>query len=318
MARRFVAGLVSAGMLWSGAGMVAAQDYPAKSVRLIVPASPGGGLDIMARAVALELTPMWGQSVVVDNRPGAGVFLGTEMVSKAPADGYTMLMINANLAPNLVLLKRLDVGRQLTGVAKIADLPTALAVNTSLPVRSVKDLIALAGSSKLAYSTTGNGTTSNITGEMLKLAAKVDITHVPYKGGNPAMAAVISGEVGMGFASLASVRVHEKAGRVRVLAIASTKRSALAPDVPTLNETFPGVIVETWVGMVAPAGVSRPVLRKVNADVVKVVKMPEIAKRLTDQGYDLQPDSPEAMDKLVQSDLVKYAKVIREAKIGGN
>ncbi len=300
------------------AGAAPAQDYPVKSVRLVVPASPGGGLDIMARAVALELTPMWGQSVVVDNRPGAGVFLGTEMVAKAPADGYTMLMINANLAPNLVLLNRLDVGKQLAGVIKIADLPTALAVNNSLPAKSVKELIALAKSSKLAYSTTGNGTTSNIAGEMLKLAAKVDITHVPYKGGNPAMAAILTGEVGMGFASLASVRVYEKAGRVRVLAIASTKRSSLAPDLPTLNETLPGVIVETWVGMVAPAGVQKPILRKVNADVRKVVTLPAVSKRLIDQGYDLQPDSPEAMDKLVQSDLVKYAKVIREAKIRGD
>jgi tripartite-type tricarboxylate transporter receptor subunit TctC len=300
------------------AGAAVAQDYPTKSVRLVVPASPGGGLDIMARAVALELTPMWGQSVVVDNRPGAGVFLGTEVVAKAPADGYTLLMINANLAPNLVLLNRFNIGKQLVGVAKIADLPTALAVNMSLPAKSVKDLIALAKTSKLAYSTTGNGTTSNIAGEMLKLAAKVDITHVPYKGGNPAMTAIISGEVGMGFASLASVRVYEKSGRVRVLAIASTKRSSLAPDVPTLSETLPGVIVETWVGMMAPTGVQRPILRKVNADVVKVVTMPEISKRLIEQGYDLQPDSPEAMDKLVQSDLVKYAKVIREAKIRGD
>ncbi|MGP1609212.1 MAG: tripartite tricarboxylate transporter substrate-binding protein, partial [Burkholderiales bacterium] len=292
--RHFATGLGC--VLALATGIATAQEYPTKSVRLVVPASPGGGLDIMARAVALELTPMWGQSVVVDNRPGAGVFLGTEMVAKAPADGYTLLMINSNLAPNLVLLNRLDVGKQLTGVAKIADLPTALAVNMSLPAKSVKDLIALAKTSKLAYSTTGNGTTSNIAGEMLKLAAKVDITHVPYKGGNPAMAAVISGEVGMGFASLASVRVYEKAGRVRVLAVASTKRSALAPDVPTLNETFPGVIVETWVGMVAPTGVPRPILRKVNADVVKVVRLPEISKRLLDQGYDLQPGSPEAMD----------------------
>jgi tripartite-type tricarboxylate transporter receptor subunit TctC len=314
--RHFAAGLGC--VLTLAAGIAMAQEYPTKSVRLVVPASPGGGLDIMARAVALELTPMWAQSVVVDNRPGAGVFLGTEMVAKAPADGYTLLMINSNLAPNLVLLNRLDVGKQLTGVAKIADLPTALAVNMSLPAKSVKDLIALAKTSKLAYSTTGNGTTSNIAGEMLKLAAKVDITHVPYKGGNPAMAAVISGEVGMGFASLASVRVYEKAGRVRVLAVASTKRSALAPDVPTLNETFPGVIVETWVGMVAPTGVPRPILHKINADVVKVVKLPEISKRLLDQGYDLQPGSPETMDKLVQSDLVKYAKVIREAKIRGD
>lgn len=314
--RHFAAGLGCT--LALAAGMATAKDYPVKSVRLIVPASPGGGLDIMGRAVGLELTPMWGQSVVVDNRPGAGVFLGTETVANAPADGYTLLIVNANLPTNLVLLNRLDVGRKLTGAVKIADLPTALAVNSAQPARSVKDLIALAKSSKLAYSTAGNGTTTNIAGEMFKLAAKVDITHVPYKGGNPAMAAILTGEVGMGFASLASVRVYEKAGRVRILAIASAKRSALAPDVPTLNETLPGVIIETWVGIMAPMGVPRPILRKIYADVTKAVTQPEVAKRLTDQGYDLKPDSPEAMDKLVQSDLVKYAKVIREANIRGD
>lgn len=314
--RYFAAGLACALVL--GAGMVMAQNYPTKAVRLVVPAAPGGGLDIMGRAVALELTSMWGQSVVVDNRPGAGVFLGTEMVSNAPADGYTLLIVNANLPTNLVLLNRLDVGKRLAGAVKIADLPTALAVNNSQSARSVKDLIALAKTSRLAYSTAGNGTTTNIAGEMMKLAAKVDITHVPYKGGNPAMAAILTGEVAMGFASLASVRVYEKAGRVRILAIASAKRSALAPDVPTLNETLPGVIIETWVGMMAPTGVPKPILHKIHVDVAKAVTQPEVARRLTDQGYDLKPDSPEAMDRLVQSDLMKYAKVIREANIRGD
>lgn len=298
-----------------GAGAVIAQDFPVKSVRLIVPAAPGGGLDIMARAVGNDLSVLWGQSVVVDNRPGAGIMIGTETVARATPDGYTLLMVNSNLAPNLILQHKLAVGKQLTGVAKIADLPTALAISLKLPAKSVKELIALAKTTQLAYSTAGHGTTSNIAGEMLKLAAKIDITHVPYKGGNPAMTAIISGQVAMGFSSLASVRVHEKAGRVRLLAIASGKRSRLAPDVSTLNETVPGVVMETWVGMFAPAGVPPGILGKINADLLKVLALPETAQRLTGHGYDLQPDSPEGMNRLIRSDLTTFAKVIRDANI---
>lgn len=312
----FVAACVIGGAL--ATGFAAAQDYPTKSVRLIVPASPGGGLDIMARTVGHDLSALWGQSVVVDNRPGAGIMIGTETVSRATPDGYTLLMVNSNLAPNLILQNKLAVGKQLAGVAKIADLPTALAVSLKLPVKSVKELIALAKTSQLAYSTAGHGTTSNIAGEMLKLAAKVDITHVPYKGGNPAMTAIITGQVGMGFSSLASVRVHEQAGRVRLLAIASGKRSKLAPDVPTLNETVPGVVMETWVGLLAPAGVPPGIVRRINADLLKVLALPETAQRLAGHGYDLQPASPEVMNKLIQSDIATFSKVIREAQIRGD
>jgi len=300
------------------AGSAIAQEYPTKAVRLIVPASAGGGLDIMARAVGQELSPMWGQAVVVDNRPGAGILLGTEMASKAPADGYTLLLVNANLAPNLLLQNKLDVGKRLTGVAQIANLPTVLAVNAALPVKSIAELIALAKTSLLAYSTTGLGTTSNLCGEMLKLAAKVNITHVPYKGGSPAMIAIISGEVAMGFASLASATVYAKANQVRILAVASAERSRLAPDIPTIAESVPGVVLETWVGMVAPAGVPQAVLRKINAGVLKAVAMPSTSQRLTDLGYDLAPGTPEQMNELIRSDLATFSKVMRDANIRAN
>jgi tripartite-type tricarboxylate transporter receptor subunit TctC len=210
------------------------------------------------------------------------------MASKAPADGYTLLLVNANLAPNLLLQNKLDVGKRLTGVAQIASLPTVLAVNAALPVKSVGELIALAKSSRLAYSTTGLGTTSNLCGEMLKLAAKVNITHVPYKGGSPAMVAIISGEVAMGFASLASA------------------------------ETVPGVVLETWVGMVAPAGVPQSVLRKINAGLLKAVATPATSQRLTDLGYDLAPGTPEQMNERIRSDIATFSRVIREANIRAN
>jgi tripartite-type tricarboxylate transporter receptor subunit TctC len=292
-----------------------AQGYPTKSVRLIVPAAPGGGLDIMARMVGQPLSAMWGQSVVVDNRQGAGVMLGTEVASKAPPDGYTLVMLNANLAPNAILHDKLDVLKGLTGVIKIADLPNVVTVPVALPVKSMKELIALARSSKLAYSSAGHGTVGNITAEMLKLATKTDITHVPYKGGNPAMNALLSNEVGMSIVSLASSMSFAKAGRVRILAVTSAQRSRLAPDIPTIAETVKGVELESWVGLLAPAGTSPAVIKTVNAAVLKAIAQPDVQQRLVDQGYDVQGGTPEGFNKLIESDVAKYSKVIREAGI---
>ena len=195
-----------------------AQAYPGKSVRIIVPAAPSGGLDIMARVVGQPLAVMWGHPVVVDNRPGAGVMLGTEIASRATPDGYTMLMVNANLAPNAILHDKLPVVKGLTAIIKIADLPNALSVPAQLPVHSMEELIALAKSSPLTYGSAGHGTVGNILAEMLKLATGTNITHVPYKGGGPVMVAVTGGQVSFGIVSLASTMAHAKAGRVRILA----------------------------------------------------------------------------------------------------
>ncbi len=296
-------------------GHAVAESYPTKSVRLIVPAAPGGGLDIMARVVGQPLSAMWGQSVVVDNRQGAGVMVGTELASKAVPDGYTFVMLNANLAPNAILHDKLAVLKNLTAVIKIADLPNVVTVTPALPVKSMKELIVLARSSKLAYSSAGHGTVGNITAEMLKLATGTDITHVPYKGGNPAMNALLSGEVAMSIVSLASSMQFAKAGRVRVLAVTSSKRSRLAPDIPTIAETVKGVELESWVGLLAPAGTPPAIIRTVNAAVLKAVAMPDVQQRLVDQGYDVQGSTPEAFGKLVESDVAKYSKVIREAGI---
>jgi tripartite-type tricarboxylate transporter receptor subunit TctC len=293
----------------------AAQSYPNKSVRIIVPASPSGGLDIMARVVGHQLAPTWGQPVVVDNRPGAGIMLGTEMASKAPPDGYTLLVINANLAPNAILHDKLDLVKRLTGVVKIANLPNALSVPASLPVSSMKELIALARTSRLSYSSAGHGTVGNICAEMLKLAIKADITHVPYKGGGPAMNALVGGQVSMGIVSLASTMAHVKAGRVKILGVTSAQRSRLAPDIPALNESVPGLELESWVGLLVPAGTPTHIIRTLNASVLKAVAVPETAQRLLDQGYDVQGSTPEAFARLIQSDIAKYSKVIREANI---
>src|SRR6185503_4862068 len=298
------------------AAAAGAQQYPTKSVRIIVPAAPAGGLDIMARVVGQPLAAMWGQPVVVDNRPGAGVMLGTEMASKAPPDGYTMLMINANLAPNAILHDKLSVVKNLTAVIKIADLPNALAVPTASTANSMKDLVALAKSSKLTYSSAGHGTVGNILAEMLKLAIGApDLVHVPYKGGNPAMTALVGGQVSMGIVSLASTMAHVKSGRVKILAVSSSKRSRLAPEIPTIGETVKGVELESWVGLLAPTGTSTQVIREVNASVLKAVAMPDVQQRLVGEGYDVQGGTPDEFNKLIQSDIAKYSKVIRAANI---
>ena len=269
----------------------------------------------MARVVGQPLSAAWGQTVVVDNRPGAGVMLGTEMVSKAAPDGYTMLMVNANLAPNAILHDKLSVVKNLAAVVKIADLPNALSVPVSLPVGSMKDLVALARSSRLTYGSAGHGTVGNILTEMLKLAAKVDITHVPYKGGGPVMVAVTGGQVSMGVVSLASTMSHMKAGRVKILGVSGARRSRLAPDIPTIGETVNGVELESWVGLLAPAGTPAPVIRAVNAAVLKSIAQPDVQQRLVDQGYDVLGGTPEEFSRLIASDVKTYSRVMREAKI---
>ena len=293
-----------------------AQGYPTKPVRVIVPAAPAGGLDIMSRVVGQPLAAMWGQTVVVDNRPGAGVMLGTEMASKAAPDGYTMLMINANLAPNAVLHDKLSVVNNLAAVIKIADLPNALAVTSALPASSMKELVALAKSSKLTYSSAGHGTVGNILAEMLKLEVGApDLVHVPYKGGNPALTALVGGQVSMSIASLASTMSYAKSGRVKILAVSSVKRSRLAPDIPTISETVKGVALESWVGLMVPAGTPPAVIRTVNTAVLKAVAQPETRQRLVGEGYDVQGSTPEGFAALIRSDVKQYSRVIREAKI---
>jgi len=289
--------------------------YPTKAVRLIVPAAPSGGLDIMSRVVAQPLAVMWSQSVVVDNRPGAGVMLGTEVASKAAPDGYTLLMVNANLAPNAILHDKLAVVRALAGIVMIAQLPNALSVPAALPVATLKELIALAKSSRLTYGSAGQGTVGNICLEMLKAASGADITHVPYKGGGPVMVALAGSQVAMGIVSLASTMGHAKAGRVKILAVSSSQRSRLAPDIPTMNETVKGVELESWVGLLAPRGTPAQTIRTISAAVLKAVAAPDVQQRLIGEGYDIQGSTPEEFDRLVAADVAKYSKVIRLAGI---
>jgi len=294
---------------------VNAQQYPSKSVRLIVPASPGGGLDIMARTVGQPLYTIWGQSVVVDNRPGAGVMLGAEVAAKAAPDGYTVLIVNANLASNAVMQQKLGVVNELVPVTMLATLPNALSVPASSPAKTTGEFIVLAKSSKLTFGTAGAGTLGHVFAEMLKLQTGSDMVHVPYKGGGPVMAALTGAQVSAGVVSVASTVPHMKAGRVRMLAVTGSKRAGVAPEIPTFSEIMPGLVLDGWIGLLVPKGTPPAVIAALNSSVHKVIAASDTRQRLITQGYDVQSSTPDELGTVVRADLAKYAKVIREANI---
>jgi tripartite-type tricarboxylate transporter receptor subunit TctC len=296
--------------------LAVAQAYPTKSVRVIVPASPGGGLDIMARMLGQSLFGVWGQVVVVDNRPGAGVMLGVEVASKAAPDGYTALVVNANLASNAVMQQKLNIVNDLSSVTMLATLPNALSVPASSPAKTTSEFITLAkSSSKLTFGSAGAGTLGHVFAEMLKLAVGADMIHVPYKGGGPVMAALTGAQVNAAVVSVASTVPHMKSGRVRMLAVTGTKRASVAPEIPTFAETVPGLALDGWIGLLVPKGTPRAVMASLNASVHKVINEAGMRQRLADQGYDVQSSTPEEFDKVIRADLAMYAKVIREANI---
>ncbi len=292
-----------------------AQHYPVKSVRVIVPASPGGGLDIMARMLGQALYGVWGQAVVVDNRPGAGVMLGVEVAAKAAPDGYTALVVNANLASNAVMQQKLGIVNALSAVTLLATLPNALSVPASSPARTTSEFIALAKSSKLTFATAGAGTLGHVFAEMLKLAVGADMTHVPYKGGGPVMAALTGAQVNAGVVSVASTVPHMKAGRVRMLAVTGKKRASVAPEIPTFAETVAGLELDGWIGLLVPKGTPRATMAALAASVHSVIEAADMRQRLALQGYEVQTSTPDAFDKVIRADLAQYAKVIREANI---
>ena len=309
---------VSACALSASVARGAAGDYPQKPVRLVVPAAPGGGLDIMGRLMAQDLYSQWHQTVVADNRPGAGVMIGTELVSKAPPDGYTALVVNANLASNAILQNKLDVVKHLSGVGLVATLPNALSVAPVLPAHTMKEFIAYAKAKPLTFGTAGIGVLGHLCGEMLKLSTGIDMVHVPYKGGGPVMAALAAGEVNVGIVSLASSVPHMKSGRVRILGVTGLKRSPSAPDIPAIAETVPGFDMDGWIGFLMPAGTPRPVIAAFNAALQKSIAREDMRQKLASQGFDAQGGTPQAFDALIRNDVTKYTKIITKAHISAS
>lgn len=298
-----------------------AQEYPARAIRLVVPWPPGGTVDILARPVGQRLSANLGQSVVIDNRPGANSILGSDIVAKAAADGHTFLMDNVTgHSANISLYKKLPFNslKDYAPIALIAATPNLIVVHPSTKANSVKDLVAAAKAQpgKLVYASFGTGSAAHLAGEMLKGQTGIDLVHVPYKGGAPALADVIAGRAFLMFASLPSVIGHVKANRVKGIAIAGTKRSSALPNVPTTVENgFEGLDATTWYGAMFPAGTRSEIVNRMNSEIVKIVREPEMASRLTSLGYELVGSSPAELGRHLQTETVRWGKVIKQAGI---
>ncbi len=318
---RFVIALLAvAGMLASGLALaqrdVSAGKYPEKSIRFIVPFPPGAANDILARGVGQKLSERWGQAVVIDNRGGAGGVLGTAIAAKAVPDGYTIVLVPATHAINVSLYAKppFDAVKDFAPISLIATGAYMLVVNPSLSAKSVKELIALAKAKpgKLNFGSAGTGNATHLVGELLKRKAGIELTHVPYKGVNPALTDVIGGQVDMMFGSISATSPQAKAGKVRALAITSAKRSAAVPDVPSLDEAgVPGYDAVGWWGILAPARTPPAIVDKINREVVAIVGEPEMRQWLQRQGFEPASGSAGEFAQFIKSEIIKWGEVVK-------
>ena len=296
-----------------------AENYPTKPIRVIVPFAPGGGLDLTARLIGQKITERWGQNFVVDTRPGAATIVGTEIASHAVPDGYTLLMITTTFAINPSLYKKLpyDPLKDFTPVTQLNSQPNVVVVNTSFQASSVKELIALAKSKpgELTFASPGAGSAPHLSGELFQRVAGIKMTHVPYKGIPPAVTDILGGRVSMLFTTTISAAPHSKSGKLKALALTSAKRLPSMPDVPTIGETIPGYQAEAFQGVVAPAGVPRPIVEKLAAEFAALVKLPEVAERFAADGATPVGSTPQQFAAFLKSEMSKWGKVIREAGI---
>ena len=314
---------ISASVFLLSVSALFAQPYPAKPIRLIVPLAPGGPSDTLARTVALRLTEVIGQSVVVENRAGAGGVVGTEIAAKSPPDGYTMLLVSTSFTINASLYPKLpyDTLKDLAAVTMLASGPYLIAVHPSLPVKSMKELIALAKSrpGQLNYASGGSGTGPHMSLELLKLATGVNIVHIPYKGAGPALIDLMAGHVQIQPVNILVGLPQARAGKLRALAVTTAKRSAAAPEVPTVAETVvPGFNEGGQHGIVVPAGVPREVIARLQQSIVKVLQNPEVKDRLASEGSEVVGNTPEQYGAIIRSDVEKWAKVIQRTGIRAN
>jgi len=296
-----------------------AQAYPSKPIRYIVPLPAGGGQDLVVRALAPRMSEALGQTVIVDNRPGAATMVGAELAAKSPPDGYTVFNgSNTTLAinPNLYSKVPYDPLKDFAAVTQIASLPNLLVVHPSLPVRTVKELAALARNrpGQLNYGSSGTGTPAQLAGVMFGDEAHAKLVHVPYRGSSQALTALISGETQMMFGSMTSTLPFVKSGRLRAIAVTGAKRSLAAPEVPTVAEAaFPGFEAVTWYGLFVPAGTPAAIVSKLNAEVVKILRAPDFRDWLVAQGADPVGSTPDELAAFVKTELVKYAKIVKDS-----
>jgi len=291
---------VSLGLLLSLTTHAQNTAYPARPVKFIVPITPGGSNDVVARVIAQKLTEQWGQPVTVDNRPGAGMNLGADLVAKSPPDGYTWL-----LGANNIFVTNPHVGK------------TPFDVFKDFTAKNVAELVAYAKANpdKLNYGSSGNGSPQQLASEMLNHAAGIQMQHVPYKGAVPAITDLLGGRIQVFIGAVNSLLPHIKEGKLRLIAGAGGKRFAAFPELPAIAETVPGVALDVWLGVFMPAGVPKEVVAKVNTDIARVLQLPDVKANLSGQGIETAPSSPEALATTIKDDYARWGKVIREANI---
>ena len=311
--------LTAAGMLLALSTSVAAQDYPNKPVKLIIPFPPGGSNDVVGRMVATQLSERLGKQVVVDNRSGAGGVIGTDIAAKSPPDGYTLLVISSAHAANPWLYKvTYDPIKAFAPVGILATGPNVLVINPSLPVNSVKELVALAKQKpgELQYASAGVGSFQHLGGELFKLNAGVDILHVPFKGGGPAMIDVIGGHTNVMFSSLVQTTPHIKSGKLKALATGGTKRNPVLPDVPTVAEAgVPTYEAVNWWGIIAPAGTPQPIIEKVHKAIAAVQASPDVQKQFSSEGAEIVQMTPPEFGTFMEKEMKKWERVVKEGQI---
>lgn len=296
------------------------QRYPEKPIRFIAPYAPGGSTDMLTRALAQKLADSLGQTVVPDNRPGAGGNVGAEIAARSPADGYTILLAPVSpMAINVSLYGAklpFNPEKDFAPITLVAKVPLVIVVNASSPAKTLQEFIALARSrpGRMTYGSSGSGSSNHLTGAMLASAAKLDLIHVPYKGGGPGMIALMGNEVDMMVAQIPSSRQLHLAGKVRALAISGAKRSAALPDVPTMSEAgLPGFEATSWYCVVAPAGTPKPVIDRLNAEIVKALNTPEMRRKLAEDGAEVESSSPAELSRFVHAEIVKWAKAVKDS-----
>jgi tripartite-type tricarboxylate transporter receptor subunit TctC len=303
------------------AGVSNAQNFPAKGVRIIVPYPPVGGNDLLARPLAQKLSEKWGQSVVVDNRPGASGMIGADAVAKSAPDGYTLCVCaSPEVALNVTLYPKMayNPARDFAPITQIAVSPLVLAVHPSLPAQNVREYLALAKKQpgELAYSTVGAGSPHHIAGEWVKLLTGVVVTHVPYKGGNPQLIDLMGGHIHSGYVALPVIAPHAKSGRVRLLAVTTAKRSPTIPNVPSLSESgLAGFDVSQWYGVVVPAATPSDITTRLHGDITDLLRTPDLKSRLGDMGAEPVASNAAQFSDFIRSEIAKYQKIVKETRI---
>ena len=294
--------------------------YPVRPVRVIVPFPPGSGVDLTTRIVVPKLSESMGQQFIVDNRGGAGGVVGTEIASKAPADGYNLFIGGGSSLTVTPMMSRVSysIARDFTPISLVASVPFVLVVHPAIAARTLADLVALAKAKpgSINYASTGNWTTPHMTTELFRLESKIDIVHVPYKGSGPALTDLLGGQIEMFFCNMLSAIPHIQSGRLRPLAVTSAKRSPATPQVPTVAESgYPDFETGTWFGFMAPSGVSRPILTRLHGEIVKALRRSDTREQLASQGATAIGSSPEELADYLKSETVKWSRVLKAAGV---